>query len=309
MNLLHPNSKLTPTSRAAAVRDVLEHGWPVAEVAARRDVSPRTIYKWIARYREGGVPALQDRRSVPHRLWRRTPPGPVRRIVALRRRRWPAWRIARELGMPRSTVSAVLRREGLGRLGPVEPPPPVRRYERARAGELLHLDIKKLGRFRRAGHRRHGDRRRCTPGAGWEYVHVCVDDATRLAYVEVLESERTEHTLPFVERAVAWMRRQGIEVQRLMTDNGPAYVSKRFRALCDHLGVRHLRTRPYTPRTNGKAERFIQTLQREWAYAKTYRSSHLRRRALPPWLRYYNRHRPHRSLGDTPPLARLRALS
>ncbi len=306
---LHPNAKLTPTSRAAAVRDVLERGRSVAWVAERRDVSVRTIYKWLARYRAGGLEALQDRASTPHRVPHRTPPRVVKRIVVLRRRRWPAWRIARELRMPRSTVSAVLQREGLGRLEPVDPPPPVRRYERARPGELLHIDTKKLGRFRRSGHRSHGNRSRRDRGAGWEYVHVCVDDATRLAYVEVLESERAEDAVSFVERAVAWMRRHGVQVQRLMTDNGPAYLSHRFRALCTRLDVKHLRTRPYTPRTNGKAERFIQTLQREWAYARTYRSSRLRRRALPEWLRYYNRKRPHRSLGDTPPALRLRALS
>ena len=203
----------------------------------------------------------------------------------------------------------MLRRLGLSRLPPLTPPPPVQRYERARAGELLHVDIKTLGRIGRIGHRIHGDRRQTVRGIGWEHVHVCVDDASRVAYVEVLPTLHQGDAVGFLERAVAWFAAHGVGAERVMTDNGSAYISRAFATACTRLGVRHLRTRPRTPRTNGKAERFIQTLLREWAYRRPYRTSALRRRALSPWVRYYNQRRPHTSLNYASPISRLQQVS
>jgi transposase InsO family protein len=218
-------------------------------------------------------------------------------------------RIAQHLSLPRSTVGAVLRRHGLGRLPPLSAPPPIQRYERARAGELLHLDIKALGGIGRIGHRIHGNRRTRVRGIGWEQVHVCIDDASRVAYVEVLPTATAADAVGFLRRAVRWFTRRRIQVERIMTDNGSAYVAAAFAAACRELAVRHLRTRPYTPRTNGKAERFIQTLLREWAYQRPYRCSAWRRRALPRYLRHYNHSRPHSSLNYSPPLRRLKELA
>lgn len=304
---LHPNAKLTPTQRGLIAERVLRQGWAVAKAAAAVGVSARTAYKWLARYRQEGSAGLADRSSAPHRSPRRTPARKVRRIEQLRRQRWAAWRIARKLRLARSTVSGILRRLGLGKLRALDPKPLVRRYERQRPGELLHVDTKKLGRFRHAGHRAHGNRARRSRHVGWEYAHVCIDDASRVAYVELLPSERAEDAVPFLERAVAWFERRGIHVERVMTDNGSAYRSTRHREACQALGVRHLKTRPYSPKTNGKAERFIQTLQREWAYSRSYASSAMRRRTLAPWLRYYNRKRPHWGLNGQAPITRLEA--
>lgn len=305
---LHPNAKTTPYSRRLAVRRVLRQAWTQAEAAEAVGVSVRTVAKWIDRYRSEGARGLLDRSSAPRRSPHKTPHRIVRRIEQLRRRRWTAERIAGVLRMAISTVSGILKRIGLGRLRALEPKVDPQRYERSRPGELLHIDTKKLGRIDGVGHRIHGDRTRRARGVGWEFVHVCVDDATRLAYVEVLPNERVESVLPFLRRAVAWFKRWGVTVEELMTDNGPAYLSKDHAELCQELGIRHLRTRPYTPRTNGKAERFIGTMLREWAYAKPYRSSHRRRAALRPWLRRYNHSRPHRGLGRSTPAQRLRAL-
>jgi transposase InsO family protein len=209
--------------------------------------------------------------------------------------------------MPRSTVAAVLKRQGLERLSRMTPKPAVIRYERQRAGELLHLDVKKLGRFWRLGHRHTGDRSQRSEGIGWEFVHVCVDDHSRLAYVEMLGDERGETATAFLRRAVRWFRRQGIRAERVMTDNGSCYRAHAFVETCGELGIRHLLTRPYTPRTNGKAERFIQTLLREWAYARPYRTSNQRTKRLAPWLRYYNGLRPHSALRGLPPQSRIRS--
>jgi len=217
-----------------------------------------------------------------------------------------AAQIAARLGMPRSTVAAVLGRLGLRRLRSLEAKPAVRRYERQRPGELLHLDTKKLGRFRSVGHRIHGDRRRASPGAGWEFAHVCIDDHSRLAYVEVLPDEGQVHTAAFLRRAIRWFRQRGVRAQQLLTDNGNGYRSRLFQETCAELALGHLFTRPYTPRTNGKAERFIQTLLREWAYLRPYRTSNQRTRRLPGWLEHYNRRRPHTALGYRPPISRLR---
>jgi transposase InsO family protein len=220
----------------------------------------------------------------------------------------PAWAIGRRLQVPRSTVSAWLRRLGIARR-PTAPPVPVHRYEWPQPGDLLHLDIKPLGRFERIGHRIHADRRVASRGAGWEYVHVAVDDHTRLAYVEVRGNQLGTSCAMFLERAVAWFAARGVTSRRVMTDNGSGYVSRAFRTACDALALRHLRTRAYTPRTNGKAERFIQTLLRAWAYVQPYATSQLRRRALRPWLRYYNRERPHASLNYQSPWSQLQSAA
>ena len=305
---LHPNAKTTPYCRALIVRRVLRQAWTCPEVAESQGVSVRTVAKWVGRYREEGRAGLEDRSSAPNASPHRTRPARIRRIETLRRKRWTAERIAQALDMALSTVSGILKRLGLGRLRDLEPKLDPQRYERSRPGELLHVDTKKFGRIRAVGHRIHGNRQVRSPGAGWEFAHVCIDDATRLAYVEMHHDERRESTLPFLRRAVAWFKRKGVQVDQVMTDNGSAYISRDHAELCDELGIRHLRTRPYRPQTNGKAERFIQTLQREWAYAKPYRNSRLREQALVSWLRQYNHTRPHRGIARSTPIERLRAL-
>jgi transposase InsO family protein len=237
---------------------------------------------------------------------RRTSPGRTRKIEKLRRRRFTSLDISRRLRMPRSTVSAVLRRLGLSRLRHLDPQPLRRRYERQQPGELLHLDTKELGKIQGIGHRIHGDRSRRRRGIGWEFAHVCVDDHSRVGYVEILPDEKQESVTAFLRRAVRWFRQRGIRIERVLTDNGSGYRSKLFAATCAELGIRHLFTRAYTPRTNGKAERFIQSMLREWAYARPYRTSNQRRRRLPTWLTYYNHRRPHTALGYRPPISRLR---
>jgi len=303
---LHANAKTTPSGRWLLVRRIRSERWMVREAAEAAGVSVRTAYKWLARYRDEGRAGLADRRSRPRRIPRRTPERLVRRVERLRRRRMTSTEISIRTSMPLSTVSLVLRRLGLHRLSRLEPEVPVQRYERERPGELLHLDTKKLARIRRVGHRIHGDRSQRAYGAGWEFAHVCIDDHTRLAYAEVLPDERGPTAAGFLRRALAWYRARGIEVQRVMTDNGSCYVSRRFAALCEERNIRHLFTRPYTPKTNGKAERFIQTLTHKWAYKQPYRTSALRTAALRPWIQYYNHERPHRALGMNPPMARLR---
>jgi transposase InsO family protein len=286
------------------------HGWPVTEAAAAAGLSRRSAFKWLRRYRDQGEAGLVDRSSRPHRMPRATPAEWRQLILELRRARMTGARIAAQLQRPRSTVALILKRAGLARLRSPEPTEPVRRYQRERPGELVHLDVKKLGRIAGLiGHRITGDRGRRCQGAGWEYVHVAIDDASRLAYAEVLRDEKGTTSVGFLRRAFAWFQRLGVRVERLMTDNGSPYVSRRFAATCAALQLRHLRTRPYRPCTNGKAERFIQTLLREWAYAMPYRNSSLRIRALRPWMRYYNRERPHGSLGARPPFSRLKVPS
>lgn len=306
---VHRNAKTTPMARVLIVQRVEAEGWTVAETAEAFGVSTRTVHKWRARQRAEGRAGLDDRRSVPARIPHRTRERRVAAILRLRAQRWTQHAIARRLSMPRSTVGAVLRRHGMGHLPPVTVPAPVIRYERARPGELLHVDIKPLGRIGQIGHRIHGDHSRRSRGVGWDHVHVCIDDATRVAYVEICPTATALDAVPFVRRAVRWFAQRGVQTERVMTDNGAAYRASAFVALCAELGVRHVRTRPYTPRTNGKAERFIQTLLREWAYARPYRSSAGRRRALPRFLHYYNRRRPHSSLNFTAPLSRLKKLA
>jgi len=306
---IHANAKLVPSSRLLLVRRVLEERWKIADVAIAFGISERTAYRWLARWRAGDR-RLIDRPSVPRRQPRRTPARVEQLIEQLRRLRMTSTRIAAELQMAVSTVGAVLRRLGLHRLSRLEPPEPPNRYERRHPGELVHLDVKKLGRFDSPGHRVTG---RGVPGAharvgrrrGWECVHVAVDDCTRLAYVEVLVDEKAPTTVGFLERALKWFAARGVCVQRVMSDNGAPYRSHAFAESCARHGITHVRTRPYRPRTNGKAERFIQTLLRDWAYAASYHSSHHRTLALAPWIEYYNHRRPHGALGHRPPASRL----
>lgn len=305
---VHKNARLTPSGRAL-LADRVASGWTVKAASAAAGISRRTAHKWLARHRLGGERRHQDRSSAPRRCPRRVDAARVCEIEALRRDRLTGAAIAGRLGMARSTVGLMLRRLGLGRLKSLEPPIPILRYERALPGEMIHLDIKKLGRFDIEGHRVTGDRRKGrSRKAGWDFLHVCVDDASRLAYTEILESEREEDTTAFLERALAWLARHGVTVERVMTDNGSAYRSKLFAKALAEAGARHVRTRPYTPRTNGKAERFIQTSLREWAYARPYRSSAERAQAIEPWTRTYNLHRPHSGIAGLTPWQRVNNL-
>jgi transposase InsO family protein len=309
MNNPHQNARLTVHSREQIVARVVA-GQSAAEVAAAFAVSLRTVRKWLARFRAGGGAALSNRASAPARVAGRLEAAKLALILHLRRSlRMTGAAIAAKLGLARSTVARWLRREGLGRLAWIDPPEPVRRYQRERPGELIHLDIKKLGRFDQPGHRVTGTRAGCrNRGAGWDFVHVAIDDATRLAYVEVLADERKQTTTGFLLRALRWFRSQGIRAERVMTDNGSAYRSGRFAKALRLLAIRHIFTRPYTPKTNGKAERFIQTLLREWAYGLAHTSSAARNADLARWLDWFNRARPHSALDGLPPLSRVNNL-
>jgi transposase InsO family protein len=302
---IHKNARTTLWSRREIVKRVSALGQPVAVVAASLAVCERTVRKWLARYRAEQDAGLRDRSCRPHRSPRATAAGVVAEIARLRRQRWTGAQIAHALQLGRSTVARLLGRLGLARLRQLEPGGPAQRYECAQPGELLHVDTKKLGRIGRIGHRITGDRRRRVRGIGWEYVHVAVDDCSRLSYAEVLPDERGVAMAAFLRRAIAWFRRRGVRVQRILSDNGSGYRSRLVAAVCHALALVHSRTRPYTPRTNGKAERFIQTLLREWAYVRPYRTSHERTTVLPRWLHYYNWHRRHSSLGARPPISRL----
>jgi transposase InsO family protein len=315
---LHGNAALSLNQRRRMVRRVVEQGWSLTQAAAAAEVSERTCSKWVTRYLAEGEAGLLDRSSAPASIPHRTPEDRVEVIALLRRLRMTGAEIAFCLGMALSTVSAVLSRIGLGKLSRLEPPEPANRYERRHPGELVHVDVKKLGRIPtgRAGHRVHGQRRlQRSPRkdgkrtVGWEYVHVCVDDATRLAYVEVLGDERATTAVGFLHRAIAFYRRHGIEVERVMSDNGACYRSTIHAFACRALGVRHLHTKPYRPRTNGKAERFIRTLLAGWAYGAIHGSSHERAVALDGWLWTYNHRRPHGALSHKPPIARLNELN
>lgn len=301
---VHANAPLGPKGRLTMVLRVVEQGWSLTQAAEAAGVSERTARKWVARERSEGRAGLVDRSSAPRRVANRTGEQRVAAIAALRRLRMTGAEIAEVLVMPLSTVSGILTRIGMGKLGRLGQEPAVR-YERDRPGELIHIDVKKLGRIGQEGHRIHGDRRRRSRGIGWEFVHVCVDDCTRLAYVEVLDDERKETVTVFLRRAVAWFADQGVIIERLMTDNGPGYRSKLHQRACQALSIRHLFTRPYRPRTNGKAERFIRTLLEGWAYRRAYATSHQRRAALTGFLHHYNNQRPHRSLGRKTPAQRL----
>ena len=302
---IHGNARLLPRQRTLMCQRVRCQGWSISDAASAFGVSARTVYRWLVRFDAGEV--MTDRSSAPKSVPGRTPPGTEALIEQLRRLRWTSTRIAAELGMATSTVCAVLARLGLNRLSRLEPPEPPNRYCRRHPGELIHIDIKKLGRFHRPGlpaHRRQAGYHD-SAGAGWEFVHVAVDDTSRVAYVEVLDNEKGVTCVGFLRRAVAWFAAHGVTVQRVMTDNGPGYKSKVHAAAVADLEIKHLRTRAYRPRTNGKAERFIQTMLREWAYAATYHSSIHRADVLPTWLQYYNQRRPHSALGHKPPASRL----
>ena len=306
---VHKNARLTPAGRALLARRV-SSGWTAKAAADAAGMSLRTARKWLDRHRRGGERRHHDRSSAPRRCPRRTPYERVAQIERLRRERMTGPVIARVLGMARSTVSAVLRRLGLGKLANLDPKPPVVRYERSRPGEMIHLDIKKLGKIKGVGHRflPRGPGMHANKGHGWDFLHVCVDDASRLAYTEILRSEGQADTTAFLERALVWLGRHGVSVERVMTDNGSAYRSKLFARALAQAGARHVRTRPYTPRTNGKAERFIQTSLREWAYAKPYSSSAERTQAIGPWTDAYNLDRPHSGIAGLTPWQRVNNL-
>ena len=304
---MHKNAQLTPLGRERIVRQV-ESGQTPEAVSEAAGVCPRTVRKWVERYRREGLAGLQDRSSRPHRLRRPTPQTVVEEIERLRRQRWTGKQIAAETGVSPATVSRVLRRIGLNKLSALEPAEPVRRYQRENPGELIHIDIKKLGRIGSVGHRITGRQTGVVNrhlGIGWEYVHVCIDDASRIAFVQVMANQRKESAVAFLVAAVAHYAKLGIGIERVMTDNGSWDRSKAFRAACKRLGLRQVFTRPYTPKTNGKAERFIQTALREWAYARAYQNSDQRTAELSNWLHRYNWHRPHGSLKASTPISRL----
>ena len=304
---LHGNARLTPHGRTLMCRRVRVEGWTIAEAAEAAGCSERTCYRWLARFDAGE--SMTDRSSAPRRVPGRTPAETEAVIEQLRRCRKTSVQIAAELGMATSTVCAVLARLGLNRLSRLEPPEPSNRYCRRHPGELIHVDVKKLGKFNEPGHRvlQRGRGTYRNRGIGWEFVHVAIDDTSRVAYVEILDDEKGVTCAAFLRRAVAYFAAHGVSVQRVMTDNGTGYRSKVHAAVVAELEIKHLRTRPYRPRTNGKAERFIQTLQVEWAYACAYPSSWHRRRALLPWLSYYNCRRPHSALSHKTPNSLLKA--
>jgi transposase InsO family protein len=315
---VHANAPLGPKGRLTMVRRVVEEQWSLAQAAEAAGVSERTCGKWVRRFRVEGEAGLLDRSSVPLSVPHRTRQDRVEAIAALRRLRMTGAEIAMTLTMPLSTVSAVLARIGLGKLSRLEPPEPPNRYERARPGELVHVDVKKLGVITGVGHRISGQRqsqnatrraRRRGARKGWEFVHVCVDDATRLAYVEVLADEQGATAAGFLRRAVAFYAAHGITVERVMSDNGACYRSAIHAFACRLLALKHLRTRPYRPRTNGKAERFIRTLLGGWAYGAIYGTSRERAAALDGWLWTYNHRRPHGALSHKSPIARLNELN
>ena len=304
----HKNARLTPKGREQMVRCVVDGGLICAAVARRYNTTPKTVTKWVKRFRAEGVDGLRDRSSKPLSSDSQTPQATCDAVEVLRRQRYTGKQIARELGISPATVSRILRRRGLNKLSALEPAEPVRRYEREKAGELIHLDIKKLGRIGSVGHRITGRQSGVINrhhGIGWEFVHVCIDDASRVAFVQVMADQRKESAVAFLQAAVAYYAKLGVRIERVMTDNGSCYRSKTFRAACTCLGLRQIFTKPYTPKTNGKAERFIQTALREWAYARAYQTSDQRSAELITWLHRYNWHRPHASLKANVPISRL----
>jgi len=309
---IHKNARLTPCRREEMALCVISGRLSKAQAGRAYGVSAKIVARWVERYKAEGCAGMVDRSSRPHRLRSALPETTVARIIALRRQRWTGKHIAMETGVSPASVSRVLGRAGLSRLKDIDPAEPERRYERARPGEMIHLDIKKLGRFERIGHRITGNRKgqsnaraRKQGGYGWEYVHVAIDDHSRLSFTQIHADEKAVSAVAHLKAAVAWYRHLGISIERVMTDNGACYKSHTFRQTCRHLGLRHIRTKPYTPRTNGKAERFIQTVLREWAYARAYQTSDQRAADLPIWMHMYNWHRPHGSLNSKPPISRL----
>jgi transposase InsO family protein len=300
----HHHACLTIRGRELLCCDVVEGRLSLREAAAERGLSRQTAAKWVGRYRQQGLAGLADRSSRPHRLRQPTPPELVERVEVLRRQRWTGLRIAQQTGLSRATVSRILRRLKLSRIRDLEPRLPVQRYEHAHPGDLLHLDIKKLGRILKPGHRVTGNPADRTRRVGWEYVHVAIDDHSRIAFSAIYPDETRASVLAFLNAALAYYARLGIHFKAVLTDNGPAYRSGLFAQACRRLGLKHRFTRPYTPRTNGKAERFIQTALREWAYARSYQNSDQRSQELSSWLHQYNWHRPHASLNRLPPIRR-----
>jgi len=304
---IHKNARLTPLRREEMALSVIEGALSQAHAARVYGVSAKIVARWVERYKVEGRAGMVDRSSRPSHMPQATAASIAERIVALRRQRWTGKHIAMETGVSPATVSRALKRAGLSRLSDIEPAEPVRRYEREHPGEMIHIDIKKLGRFERVGHRITGDRKgqSNSRGIGWEFVHVCIDDASRVAFSQILPDEKKESAIAFLKAAVAFYASLGITVERVMTDNGSCYRSKAFARACRKLGLKHVRTKPYTPKTNGKAERFIQTALREWAYAVAYPTSDSRAAQLPVWLHRYNWHRPHGSLKSLTPISRL----
>ena len=305
----HKHARLTAKGRALLVSRVLDEGWSVGAASEAAGVSKRTGFKWLARFRSEGAVGLVDRSSRPLRSPRALATHEQAELERMRRLRWPLWRIAAQAGRGVGTVSRYMRRLGLSRLKSLEPPVPIVRYERAAPGELLHLDTKKLGRIDGVGHRITGERRSANRGIGWDMVHLAIDDHSRVSFALIKTDERGENCAQFLRDAVAYYAGLGVCIDRVMTDNGSGYVSNAFRASCVELGIRHVRTRPYTPKTNGKAERFVQTSLREWAYAQPYVSSAQREAALQPFVHRYNWHRPHSALNRQPPMSRIPAMS
>jgi transposase InsO family protein len=303
----HKNAPLTPKGREAMVRCVIEGGLGKAAAARQFNTTPKTVAKWVDRFRARGVEGLRDSSSRPLSLPSQTAPATCAAVEALRRQRHTGKQIAAEAGVSPATVSRILRRLGLNRMRDLEPAEPVRRYEREHPGDMIHLDIKKLGRFDRVGHRITGDRtgQSNSRGVGWEYVHVCIDDNSRVAFSQILPDEKAISAVAFLSAAVAYYKSLGVTVTRVMTDNGSCYKAFDFRDACIGLGLKHVRTKPYTPKTNGKAERFIQTALREWAYAQAYPTSDRRGEELPIWLHRYNWHRPHGGIKSKTPISRL----
>jgi transposase InsO family protein len=301
---VHKNARTTPRGREWIVSQAASGQSPKG-VGDAVGVCPRTVRKWLKRHHDEGVAGLQDRSSRPKRLYRPTPQPVVERIEALRRQRLTGKAIAAETGVSPATVSRILRRLGLNKLSALEPSEPVRRYERKRPGELIHIDIKKLGRFAKIGHRMSGNRQSKSYAVGWEYVHVCIDDNSRVAFTQIKPDEKKQSAVAFLKASFAYYTKLGVKVERVMTDNGSCYRPRDFAQVCEQWGLRHIRTKPYTPKTNGKAERFIQTALREWAYAHVYNTSDQRAAELPYWMHRCNGHRPHGSIGAKPPISRL----
>ena len=299
----HQNARLTVHSRERLAR-VVEQGWTLRAAARAFHVSEKTAAKWVRRYRQFGPDGLEDRSSKPHRSPRQTPSTLLEKAFELRRQRRNGWYIAHELKLSRATVSRILRRAGLNRLRSLDPPPPVVRYEHKHPGDLIHFDIKRLARIRKPGHRITGDRREESRGVGYEYLHVAVDDHSRIAFTAILPDQTHHSAMRFFLMARAHYARFGFSIRRVLTDNGSCYKHWLFRKLLHRQHVKHRFTRPYTPRTNGKAERFIQTALREWAYARSYQNSYERLFQLDPRLHDYNFHRPHASLKLNTPASR-----
>ena len=300
----HHHARLTVHGRELLARSVVEGRLSLCEAAAEHGLSRQSAAKWVRRYREHGADGLKDHSSRPQRLRKPTSPEQIARVEALRRERWTGQRIAQQTGLSRATVSRILRRLKLSRIRDLEPQPVFQRYEHPHPGDLLHLDIKRLVKIARPSHRVTGDRRDTVQGIGCEYVHVAIDDHSRIAFSAIYPDETRASVLDFLEKALAHYARLGIHFKAVLTDNGVSYRSHAFANACRELGLKHRRTRPYTPRTNGKAERFIQTALREWAYARTYQNSNDRENNLEPWIHQYNWHRPHASLGLSPPISR-----